>query len=174
MSEVKIMLSDLNLCDEEEFVRICGRFFEQSPWIARRTFALRPFSHLDTLHSALCQTVRSASVDERVGLIASHPDLVGRLAREEKLSRESTAEQSAAGLDRLSPADVSAFERFNADYRRKFGFPFVICARENRKDAILAAFPVRLGNTRDAEIETALFEITKIARLRLLDAVAEG
>jgi len=49
----------------------------------------------------------------------------------------------------------------------------VICARENKKDAILAAFPVRLNNTREQEINTALTEIAKIARLRLLDAVSE-
>ena len=49
----------------------------------------------------------------------------------------------------------------------------MICARENKKDAILAAFPVRLANTREQEIATALGEIAKIARLRLFDAVSE-
>ena len=49
----------------------------------------------------------------------------------------------------------------------------MICARENRKDAILAAFPQRLQNSREQEIATALAEIDKIARLRLNDAVWE-
>jgi 2-oxo-4-hydroxy-4-carboxy--5-ureidoimidazoline (OHCU) decarboxylase len=49
----------------------------------------------------------------------------------------------------------------------------VICARENKKEAILAAFPVRLQNTREEELQTALTEIYKIARLRLMDAVEE-
>jgi len=76
-------------------------------------------------------------------------------------------------LARLGDDEVAAFERFNDEYRATFGFPFVICARENKKEAILAAFPVRLRNTREQEIETALGEIEKIARLRLRDAVRE-
>ena len=49
----------------------------------------------------------------------------------------------------------------------------MICARENKKDAILAAFPIRLANSREQEIRTALAEIAKIAKLRLYDAVSE-
>ncbi|MCP6756244.1 2-oxo-4-hydroxy-4-carboxy-5-ureidoimidazoline decarboxylase, partial [Klebsiella pneumoniae] len=89
-----------------------------------------------------------------------------RLAREGQLTTESTREQSAAGLAALLPEEIDLFERYNADYRSKFGFPFVICARENKKEAILAAFSVRLKNTREQEIDTALTEIAKIARLR--------
>jgi OHCU decarboxylase len=115
----------------------------------------------------------AASVDEQVSLIASHPDLVGRLAREGRLTRESTAEQSAAGLTRLTEEEIALFDSHNQKYRDRYGFPFVICARENKKAAILAAFPVRLNNTREQEIQTALKEIAKIARLRLLDEVAD-
>src|SRR5690606_39037515 len=100
--------------------------------------------------------------------------LVGRLARAGQLTHESTREQASAGLDRLSPDEIAAFDRHNAAYQAKFGFPFVICARENRKDAILAAFPVRLAHSREQEIATALAEIGKIAWLRLADAVWEN
>jgi 2-oxo-4-hydroxy-4-carboxy-5-ureidoimidazoline decarboxylase len=166
-------LDQLNHANLQGFVQICGPLFEHSPWIAERTHSQKPFASIEALHSALVQTMRSASTDEQVKLIASHPDLVGRLAREGRLTTESTREQSAAGLAKLSPEEVAQFERFNAEYRNKFGFPFVICARENKKEAILAAFPVRLRNTREQEIETALTEIAKIAKLRLIDAVSE-
>src|SRR4051812_33807564 len=155
-------LHELNECPRPEFVRICGPLFEHSPWIAERTFDKRPFASLDALHKALVETMRSAATDEQVKLIASHPDLVGKLAREGKLTTESTREQSAAGLTQLSAKEIELFERYNAEYRAKFGFPFVICARENKKDAILAAFPVRLQNSREQEIEAALTEIAKI------------
>ena len=65
-----------------------------------------------------------------------------------------------------------ALRDYNRRYREKFGFPFVICARVNKKDAILAAFPGRLENSRAEEIETALREIFKIADLRLHDLIA--
>ena len=71
----------------------------------------------------------------------------------------------------LTDEEAAAFERFNAAYRERFGFPFVICARENKKAAILAAFPVRLENKREQEIEAALREIDQIARLRMEDAI---
>ena len=170
---MKTTLSRLNGSTFDEFVAICGPLFEHSPWIAERTHAKGPFASLDALHAALVQTMRDATIDEQVKLIAAHPDLVGRLAREGKLTHESTREQAAAGLAALSPREIEQFERYNAEYRGKFGFPFVICARENKKDTILAAFPVRLQHSREQEIDTALTEIAKIARLRLLDTVTE-
>ena len=59
----------------------------------------------------------------------------------------------------------------NAAYREKFGFPFVICVREHTKDSILAAADARLANSPEAEVDTALGEIAKIARLRLEDTL---
>ena len=168
-----VKLATLNELDQAGFVSICGPLFEHSPWIAERTYTKRPFATVDALHAALVKTVADSKQDEQVGLIAAHPDLVGRLAKEGRLTQESTAEQRAAGLTGLSADEVTAFDRNNAAYKDKFGFPFVICARENKKEAILAAFPTRLKNTRDQEIQTALAEIAKIARLRLLDTVSE-
>lgn len=160
--------------DQAGFVAVCGPLFEGSPWIAERTWIHRPFPSVAVLLSALTATLAQAGEAEQVALICAHPDLVGRLAREGGLSRESIGEQAAAGLDALSESEVELFDRRNADYRKKFGFPFVICARENRKEAILEAFPRRLLHTRTEEIAAALGEIAKIARLRLLDRVVEG
>jgi OHCU decarboxylase len=170
----KVNLTQLNSFDRERFVAVCGPLFEHSPWIAEQTWDRRPFATLTALHEALVQTMRSASQEAQVKLIAAHPDLVGRLAKEGKLTRESTSEQAAAGLTQLNDAEIAQFEQYNAAYRDKFGFPFVICARENKKDAILSAFPVRLNHTRQQEIDAALTEIAKIARLRLFDAVSES
>jgi OHCU decarboxylase len=166
-------LQDLNQMTQHDFVRVCGPLFEHSPWVAQQTWSRRPFASVEQLHEALCQTMFRATSDEQVKLIASHPDLVGRMAREGRLTRESTSEQRAAGLSDLTRHEIEQFDRYNSAYREKFGFPFVICARENKKAAILAAFPVRLNNTRENEIQTALAEIAKIARLRILDAVTE-
>lgn len=166
-------LGELNAMDEAGFVHICGLFFEHSPWIASRSWMKRPFTGLDELHHVMLEVVNQSSPDEKLALIRAHPDLVGRLAREGRLTSESTQEQKSAGLDSLSSDEIEQFEHFNGAYREKFGFPFVICARENRKDAILASFPVRLENDRDTEIKTALREIGKIAHLRLKDALWE-
>ena len=172
--KVKVPLAELNARNEAGFVAVCGPLFEHSPWIAARTWKRRPFPTLAVLHEELAATVQRASRQEQLALIAAHPDLVGRLAREGKLSRDSAQEQAAAGLSGLSDSEIDLFDRYNREYREKFEMPFVICARENRKEAILAAFPARLARTREQEIVTALAEIGKIARLRLLDTVRES
>jgi 2-oxo-4-hydroxy-4-carboxy-5-ureidoimidazoline decarboxylase len=56
----------------------------------------------------------------------------------------------------------------------RFGFPFIICARLNAKEAILAAIQSRMNNSPEMEFQTALGEIEKIARLRLADVVGTG
>ncbi|HVO40506.1 MAG TPA: 2-oxo-4-hydroxy-4-carboxy-5-ureidoimidazoline decarboxylase [Spirochaetia bacterium] len=170
---MKITLDDLNRRTEEGFVSVCGALFEHSPWVAARTWPRRPFRSVEALHQELISTLAGASESEKLALINAHPDLVGRLAREGGLTAESGQEQAAAGLDSVTPAEAELFEQYNSAYRRKFGFPFIICARENRKEAILKAFPARLANSRKAEVAAALEEIGRIARLRLADAVAE-
>jgi 2-oxo-4-hydroxy-4-carboxy-5-ureidoimidazoline decarboxylase len=168
-----VTLRELNDRDQAGFVAVCGPLFESSPWIAARAWLKRPYGSIDALYRELTAVVEAATAREKLALISAHPDLVGRLARRERLSAESRGEQAAAGLEAVSEAERERFDRLNREYREKFGFPFVICARENRKEAILAAFPARLAHTREQEIAAALAEIAKIARLRLADAVTE-
>lgn len=164
-----LKLSEANALDRETFTKRIGPIFEHSPWVAARTEARRPFQTREELYSALCTTVRSADADEKLALIRAHPDLAERA----KLTPESQGEQSAAGLGELTNGERGAFEKFNRAYRERFGFPFVICARLNQKDAILQAFPERLKHSREEEIDTALNEIFKIADLRLRDLISE-
>jgi 2-oxo-4-hydroxy-4-carboxy-5-ureidoimidazoline decarboxylase len=115
----------------------------------------------------MCAVVARATEDEKLALIRAHPDLVGRAV----LTSESHGEQASAGLGALTAEEVALFERYNREYRERFGFPFVICARLNKKEAILRTFPERLEHSREKEIATALEEIYKIAELRLRDLV---
>jgi OHCU decarboxylase len=119
----------------------------------------------------MCAVVAAAPLEERLALIGAHPDLVGRAALAGTLTPASAGEQAAAGLDRLDPEEIAMFAQLNAAYTQRFGFPFIVCVRENKKDAIIAGLRARVGNDRATEIATALGEIAKIARLRLLDAV---
>lgn len=164
-------LDQLNACDRSAFTAALGHLFEHSPWVADETWPKRPFPTIEALHSALCATMRAASRDRQLALIRAHPDLAGRLAQQRQLTAESTREQASAGLDQLTEAQLAEFTRLNAEYQVKFGFPFVICARLNARDAILAAMKTRLGSSAATEFATALGEIEKIARLRLQDAV---
>ena len=164
-------IAALNAADRATFVAAIGFAFEHSPWIAASAWERRPFADPDDLHTALVDVVAQASEERQIGLIAAHPDLAGRVAREGRLTAASRGEQAAAGLDRLTPAELARFEAANAAYRGQFGFPFVICAREHDKSSILSELERRSENDREVEIATAIEEIAKIARLRLEDAV---
>jgi 2-oxo-4-hydroxy-4-carboxy-5-ureidoimidazoline decarboxylase len=165
ISRLAHSLSEINTLPREAFVRLIGPVFEHSPWIAERAASKLPFANVASLHAALCQVVAKATAVEQLSLIQAHPDLVGRTV----LTAESRTEQAAAGLTDLSSQELALFDRYNREYHARFGFPFVICARLNTKEAILSAFPVRLQNSPEQERETALAEIAKIAQLRLAD-----
>ena len=164
----------LNAMDRTAFVATVGHTCEHSPWVAERAWGRRPFDTLDGLLEAMRTVLDDAADDERLALLRAHPDLVGRLASSGALTAESTAEQRAAGLDDVTEDEAAAFDRYNAAYRERFGFPFIICAREHRKAAILEAMPRRLDHDEATERRVALDEVMKIARLRLNDAVWTG
>jgi 2-oxo-4-hydroxy-4-carboxy-5-ureidoimidazoline decarboxylase len=167
----KTPLKRLNQMNAHGFVRTIGHCFEHSTWVAEGAFHLHPFHSVAELHQKLCDTVKQAGDEQKLALIRAHPDLVGRMAQ--PLTAESQSEQAAAGLTQLTADQRETFNAYNEAYRDQFGFPFVICARENKKDAILAAFPRRLRHTREREIDVAIEEICKIAHLRLLDTISE-
>ena len=171
MSKQQRSLAEIDELGRDEFVQLLGGIFEHSPWIAEQTWFKRPFTSVDNLYQALCKTVRSSTEEHKLALICAHPDLVGRAGVAGTLTKESTNEQASAGLNNLSAEEVALFDKQNNAYRTKFGFPFVICARLNKKEAILRGFEVRLQNSREQEILAALEEIFKIARLRLEDIV---
>ncbi|HLZ56217.1 MAG TPA: 2-oxo-4-hydroxy-4-carboxy-5-ureidoimidazoline decarboxylase [Ktedonosporobacter sp.] len=168
-----LTLQTINNLDQQSFTTALSGLFEGPPWIVSQAWHARPFTSLEHLHKALCQVMYNSSVEQQVALLQAHPDLVGRAALAGTLSPASTGEQAAAGLDRLSPAEIATFQQFNQAYRERFGFPFVICARANKKESILAGFAARQHNSRLQEIATALGEVAKICSFRLQDLIEE-
>jgi len=168
---MKLNLETLNRVPESDFVRSLGGIYEQSPWVAERSFAKRPFATVADLADAMAAAVAAASPEEKLALVRAHPDLAGKAARAGALTDASKAEQGALGLDRLSDKEYARFERLNHAYASKFGFPFVICVRRQTRDAILDAFERRLAHNAETELSTALAEIDRIARLRIVELV---
>ena len=158
--------------DRDRFVARFGSIFEHSPWIAERAWALELGPAHDSaagLHNALARMFRSASPAERLGVLKAHPDLAGKLAAAKRLTAESTAEQASAALDALTDEERATFQRLNADYVAKHGFPFIIAVRDNSKASIVKAFEARIGNDTQTEFATACRQVERIAELRLKD-----
>ena len=158
--------------DRTRFVGRFGGVFEHSPWVADRAFDLELGPAHDSatgLHNALCRVFRSAPAEERLGVLAAHPDLAGKLAQAKRLTADSSREQASAGLDALTDAERAEFQQMNTAYVAKHGFPFIIAVRDNTKASILAAFQARLAHDRAAEFTTACAQVERIAALRLKD-----
>ncbi len=156
--------------DRGAFVAAFGGIFEHSPWIAEGAHALELGPTHDTakgVHSALARVFRSASEEQRLGVLNAHPDLAGKLAAAKRLTAESTAEQASAGLDALTDEERKAFTDLNAAYTAKFGFPFIIAVRDNTKASIMDAFRRRIDNDRATEFGEACRQVERIAELRL-------
>ena len=170
----RISVDEANRLDHDEFVERFGTLYEHSPWVAEGAWRERPFGDFEELHGAFAKAMYEALPERQLALIQAHPDLAGKAAIAGELTAESGREQASAGLDRLTPEEYEDFHRLNTAYRDKFGFPFIVCVREHTRETILADAAARLGHSRPEEVETALGEIAKIARLRLRDLVEPG
>jgi xanthine dehydrogenase D subunit len=151
-----------------------GSLFEHSPWAAEEAWRRGPFARVAELQAALEAALREAPRERQLELIRAHPELAGREAQQGTLTPESTGEQASAGLDRLTADEADALQRLNRAYRERFEFPLIVCAREHTPDSIISWGNTRLEHSREQEIEIALGEILKIARLRLEDLLAEA
>ncbi|SEW35788.1 OHCU decarboxylase [Aliiroseovarius sediminilitoris] len=158
--------------DKARFVSLYGSIFEHSPWIAERAYDLELGPAHDSaagVHNALCRAFRTASEDERLGVLTAHPDLAGKLAAAGELTAESTSEQAGAGLDYLTDEERETFTKLNTTYVDKHGFPFIIAVRDHDKASILANFHTRIDNDRDTEFAEACRQVERIAQFRLRD-----
>jgi 2-oxo-4-hydroxy-4-carboxy-5-ureidoimidazoline decarboxylase len=163
-------IEELNLLDQEGFVAALGWAFEESPWVAERTWSARPFADVEALHGALVSQVSCAKPEEQLALLRAHPDL-GTRAR---ISQASTDEQAGAGLDQLTPHEFDRLKQLNSAYRNKFGFPFLFAVKGSTKYDILSALEKRVEASPQVEYEEALRQVHRIARFRLLDTIQEG
>ncbi|MEA2884800.1 MAG: 2-oxo-4-hydroxy-4-carboxy-5-ureidoimidazoline decarboxylase [Bradyrhizobium sp.] len=164
-------LAGLNVCSKADFVAALANIFEYSPWIAEKAAEARPFTGITHLFETMKAVVAGAPAELRLALIKAHPDLADKTRRAAGLTAESNAEQTSAGLDRLSEDEYGAFERVNNAYHAKFGFPYIVCVRRHTKDSILRDFERRLPNDAATEIAASVTEICRIAALRLDQAV---
>ncbi|RED18410.1 allantoinase PuuE [Pontivivens insulae] len=158
--------------DRETFVAEFGGIFEHSPWIAEGAHVLELGPHHDSadgVHNALARIFRSASQEQRHGVLIAHPDLAGKLAAARQLTAESTSEQASAGLDALTDEERATFQSLNSAYVEKHGFPFIIAVRDHTKASIMEAFKRRIDNPTPIEFEEACKQVERIAQLRLLE-----
>ena len=154
------------------FLARFGAVYEASPWVAEAVWPQAETGALEdpgVLAREMRTVVDAAPLEMKLALIRAHPELASRA----KMADASVREQSGAGLDQCSPAEFDAFQRLNAAYNARFGFPFIIAVKGLTRAEILAAFAARLANDPETEFEAAIEQIHRIAGFRLADLMKD-
>ncbi len=114
----------------------------------------------------------AASREAKLAVLNAHPELAAeRVIPRESLTAESRSEQAGAGLDRLTDERRLALAAQLAAYRERFGFPFIVCVRNHGSAVLEALVAERVTRDPEAELVTALAEVSAIAYHRVVDLV---
>ncbi len=159
-------LASLNAMSEESaaafFMKACG----SSVW-AGTMAAGRPFADGAALSGAAERAAEALSREDWLEAFSHHPR-IGESAPSRAGSAEAAAmsgrEQS--GMAGASDQTRREFAALNAEYERKFGHVFLICASGRSAEFMLAQLRERLGNTPEVEFANATREQRRITRLR--------
>jgi 2-oxo-4-hydroxy-4-carboxy-5-ureidoimidazoline decarboxylase len=163
----KMTMAEINCLGRGEFTAALGAIFEDSPWVAERTWKHMPFESLDRLCERMNGEVEAAQREEQAALLRAHPDLGTRA----KVSVDSAREQAGAGLDRLTADEYGRLVALNDRYRARFGFPFLYAVKGSDKFMILEALERRVENAPEDEFQEALRQVFRIARFRLEEKI---
>jgi len=171
---MKLSLDQLNAALPEAAAALLDGLYEHSPWIAQRALERRPFASLAQLKRAMVEVLHEAGRDAQLTLIRAHPELAGKAMVSRSLTAESTNEQTTSGLTNCTAEEFARIQQLNADYNKKFGWPFILAVRGPRgaglsRREIIDTFARRLDNHPDFELAECLRNIHRIAEIRLND-----
>jgi len=167
-----LSLEEVNALTAGEFTLQFGDIAEHSIWVAEKADFARPFPDHAKMVLAFQRAVLDADEHHQMQLILAHPDLAGRAALMDQMADESKREQKGAGLDTLNNEEFAQFHKLNDAYRLRFGFPFIFAVTGANKYQILESFSNRVDGTIEEERLTALVQILRIIRFRLITRVS--
>ena len=155
--------NDLNNLNRDKFISLFGVIFEKTEWIAEKLLEYKPFKDKDDLINKMFQIYEVSQKNDILDILRSHP----KLAIEKNLTQYSSKEQSLANLKNCTEAEYEEFKTLNNDYKKKFGFPFIIAVKGKDKIEILNNFRQRINNDVELEFTESKKQVKKIALFRL-------
>ena len=160
-------IDKFNKLSKTEFISIFGNIFEKTEWIAEKCYESKPYNNLDELVSKMMKIFENIEKEKHIEILNSHPDL----AVEKKLTEDSKNEQKNASLNQCNNEEFVEFKKLNEEYKKKFGFPFIIAVKGKNKEEILNSFRQRITNNINLEFEEAKKQVKKIASFRLSEII---
>ncbi|MBP2702435.1 2-oxo-4-hydroxy-4-carboxy-5-ureidoimidazoline decarboxylase [Microbispora sp. RL4-1S] len=133
-------------------------------WVAA-VGARGPYQDVAALTEAGRAALAELAWDDVEEALAAHPRIGERPAGDGREASWSRREQ--AGTAGAGPAVLDAIHAGNAEYERRFGHVYLVCATGLGAAELLDLLRERLGNDRKAEREVVREELGKIVSLRL-------
>jgi OHCU decarboxylase len=161
-----ILINKINNLSQIKFNEIFANIFEKTKWIAERLYNQKPFNSFEDLCSKILEIFKTTSKENQLKIIRAHPDLADK-TKISLLNIDSRTEQNRAGLNQCSEKEFREFKNLNNEYKKKFGFPFILAVEGKNKAEILNKFKKRILNSADDEFKEAISQVCKIANLRL-------
>ena len=161
-----IMINKINNLSQSEFIEIFANIFEKTKWIGEKAYNQKPFNNFDDLCSKMLEIFKTTSKENQLKIIRAHPDLADK-TKIDLLSSDSLKEQHKAELVQCSEKEFNEFKNLNDEYKKKFGFPFILAVGGKNKVEILNEFKKRILNDAEKEFNEAVVQVCKIADLRL-------
>ena len=153
----------VNKLSKSGFISIFGNVFEKTEWIAQKSYDSKPYKNFEELFSKMMEIFENTNKENHIKILNAHPDL----AVEKKLTEDSKNEQKIASLNQCTNEEFIEFKKLNEEYKKKFGFPFILAVKGNNKEEILNSFRQRITNNINLEFEEAKKQVKKIANFRL-------
>jgi OHCU decarboxylase len=160
-----LSLETLNRMASDEaaaLLRCCG----SRGWVDRM-LEHRPFSTIDELMMESDRAWRALPAVDQLEAFRAHPRIgeAPEAGTDDVAARWSSREQE--GARSADTATAAALASGNAEYDRRFGHLFIVCATGKSADELLALLEARLSNPPEVEFAVAAEEQRKITRLRL-------
>ena len=160
-------LDKVNKLSKSDFISIFGNVFEKTEWIAQKSYDLKPYKNFEELFSKMMEVFENIEKEKHLEILNTHPNL----AVEKKLTRDSKNEQKNASLNQCTEKEFLEFKKLNEEYKKKFGFPFIIAVKGKNKEEILNSFRQRIANNINLEFIEAKKQVKKIAIFRLSEII---
>ena len=122
------MINKINKLSQNEFIKVFGNIFENAEWIAKELYNQKPFDNFDALSSKILNIFETTTREKQLKILKAHPDLANK-TKINLLTPDSLKEQTNAGLDQCTEEEFGEFKHLNEQYKKKFGFPFILAVK---------------------------------------------
>lgn len=160
-------LQKLNSMSESEAREALAKCCGAKAWVDQ-VFARAPFQHHRALLDASAEAFSKFTKDDWLEAFSHHPKIGGKdVLRTKFASTKTWAEGEQSGAAAASEKTLEDLARLNAEYEKKFGIIFIVCATGKSADEMLAILKERITHDLPVEMCKAAGEQTKITNLRL-------